>query len=231
MKRFFLLAALFALAAAPAAASPTEITVTAEGRASTMPDMATAAFTISTNAATAAAATSENNVRYDRLLRALHGLDISTSDIRTTSFSLNYNPAPKPPDVPQQGQRYGYFVYRGISVTVHRLAGLGKVVDAAVEAGVTDVNGVSFDTADTRGQFAQALADGVRQARAHAEAMAAAAGLHVVRVKNMQEGTPSRILPSMQAAVFRAAPAPAPTQIEPSAVETRATVTVTYEAQ
>jgi uncharacterized protein YggE len=54
--------------------------------------------------------------------------------------------------------------------------------------------------------------------------------LHIVRVKSIQEGVLSRPLPVMQEAVFRAAPA-APTQIEPSAVETRATVTVTYEAQ
>lgn len=232
MSRFFLFLALIAMLGAPvAAAQLSEITVTADGLASTMPDMARASFTVSTNAATAAAATTENNSRYERLLSGLHALGIAQSDIRTTSFSLNYNPPPKPPDVPQQGQRYGYFVYRGVEVTVHRLALVGKVVDAAVAAGVTDVNSVSFDTSDQRGQFARALHDGVDQARAHAEAMAAAAGLRIVRVRMMQEGAPSRIVPAMQGQVFRSAAAPVPTQIEPSAVETRATVTVTYEAQ
>lgn len=232
MSRLLALGALLVVFAAPAAAAtPSEITVTAEGRSSTMPDMATANFTISTNAATAAAATSENNSRYDRLLEAMGRLGIAKSDVRTTSFSLNFNPPPKPPDVPQQGQRYGYSVYRGVSVTVHQIALAGKTVDAAVDAGVTDVNGVSFDTSDTRGQFAQALRDAIRQARAHAQAMASAAGLHIVRVKAMQEGVLSRPVPLVQAAVFKAEAAPVPTQIEPSAVETRATVTVTYEAQ
>lgn len=232
MNRLFLFLALVAMLGAPAAAArPAEITVTAEGLASTMPDMARASFTISTNAATATSATSENNLRYDRLLRALRALGIAQSDVRTTSFSLNYNPPPKPPDVPQQGQRYGYSVYRGLDVTVSRLALVGKVVDAAVGAGVTDVNSVSFDTSDQRGQFARALRSGVEQARAHADAMAAAAGLRIVRVKVMQEGAPSRIVPAMSGDVFRSAAAPVPTKIEPSAVETRATVTVTYEAQ
>ncbi|HKU67912.1 MAG TPA: SIMPL domain-containing protein [Candidatus Baltobacteraceae bacterium] len=232
MTRLLALAALFMLFAAPAAAAaPSEITVTAEGRSSTMPDMASANFTISTNASSAAAATSENNARYNRLLEALARLGIAKSDIRTTSFSLNFNPPPRPPDAAQPGQRYGYFVYRGVGVTVRQLSLVGKTVDAAVGAGVTDVNGVSFDTSDTRGQFAQALRDAMAQARTHAQAMASAAGLHIVRVKVMQEGVLSHPIPLLQAEVFKAAPAPVPTQIEPSAVETRATVTVTYEAQ
>lgn len=225
------LALLSALGAPAAAAQFSEITVTAEGVATTMPDLARASFTVATSAATAAQATSENNDHYERLVGALHAQGIAQSDIHTTSFSLSYNPPPKPPDSPQPGQRYGYFVYRALEVTVHRVALAGKVVDAAVAAGVTDVNSVSFDASDRPGQFARALRDGVVQARAHAQAMAAAAGLHIVGVKGMQEGAPSRIVPEMQGAVFRSAAAPLPTQIEPSAVETRASVTVTYEAQ
>lgn len=231
MTRFLTILALAALLGAPAGAAPlSQITVTTQGQASAMPDMATASFTISTSAATAGAATSENNTRYDRLMRDLRALSIADTDIRTTSFNLNYNPPPKPPDVPQQGQRYGYSVYRGVSVTVKRLAILGKVVDTAVAAGVTDVNGVSFDTSDERGQFAQALRDGIARARAQADAMAAAAGLHIVRVKTIQEGVPQLVRPGVTADVFAARVA-APTQIPPSPVETNATVTVTYEAQ
>src|SRR5579884_1541999 len=126
MKRLLACVMLVAALAAPAAAATTsEITVTAEGRSSTMPDMATANFAISTFAASAASATSDNNSRYNRLLEALDKLGIAKSDVRTTSFSLNYNPPPKPPDVPQQGARYGYQVMRGVSVTVHQLGLVG----------------------------------------------------------------------------------------------------------
>ncbi len=232
MTRVLAAATLFALLAAPAAAAtPTQITVTAEGRSNTLPDMASAAFTISTNASDAAAATSDNNSRYERLLHAFSGLGIAQGDVRTTSFNMNYNAPPAPPDTPQPGQRYGYFVYRGVSVTIRRLALVGKTVDAALASGVTDLNGVAFDTSDGAGQFARALSDAVKRARAHAEAMAGAAGLHVVRVRSMQEGAPSRPVPMMEAAVFRAAPNAVPTQIQPSSVETTATVTITYDAQ
>ncbi len=216
---------------APAAAAQlSEITVTAEGRASAMPDMATASFAISTYATTAASATSDNNERYERLLHALRGLGISENDVRTTSFNVSYNPPPTPPATPEQGARYGYTVSRGMNVTVRRLSLVGKVIDTAVSAGVTDVNGVTFDTSDTRRQYAQALQDGVQQARAQAQAMAAAAGLHIVRVKSMQVGGPNRVTPVVEGPMFRAAAA-VPTQIQPSSVETTATVTVTYESQ
>jgi uncharacterized protein YggE len=228
MPRLLVAIALAAAMAAPAAAAQlSEITVTVEGRASTMPDVATAAFTISTYASTAASATGDNNERYDRLLKALAQLGIRESDVRTTSFNVSYNPPPKPPAMPEQGARYGYSAYRGLSVTVRRLPSVGQVIDSAVSAGVTDVNGVTFDNADPRREYAQALQDAVQQARVQAQAMAGAAGLRIVRIKSMQEGPPNRVLPVM----MKAAAAPAPTQIEPSPVETSATVTVTYEAQ
>jgi uncharacterized protein YggE len=224
---------LAAATLAPAAAAQiSEITVTADGHSTAMPDMATATFAISTYASTAGSATSDNNERYRRLLNALQQLGLREDDVRTTAFNVSYNPPPKAPAVPEQGVRYGYTVYRGITVTVHRLAAVGKVVDTAVAAGITDVNGITFDNSDPKRQYAQALQDAVQQARSQAQAMAAAAGLRIVRVRTMQEGGPTRILPMARAQVF-AAPAatPAPTQIEPNPVQTTATVTVTYEAQ
>ncbi len=232
MTRLLALAALFALLGAPAvAAQVSQITVTADGHSSAVPDMATANLAISTSADTAAQATSDNNARYARLLQALQPLGIGKNDVQTGSFNLSYNPPPRPPEVPPQGQRYGYSVYRSVSVTVHRVSAVGQVVDAAVASGVTDVNGVSFDTSDSEGQFARALRDAVQIAQRHAQAMAASAGLRILRVRSMQEGFTARPLPMMQEAVFRAAPNAMPTQIQPSAVQTTATVTITYDAQ
>ena len=233
MTRLLTFFALVALLAAPAAATPlAQITVTAQGSASTMPDLATVGFTVNTNASAAGAATSENNARYARIEKQLRALGIAESDIQTTGLSLNYNAPPKPPDVPQPGVRYGYFASRGVNVTVHNLQLVGKVIDTAVSAGVTDMNGVTFSTSRPEQLFASALRDGVQRAREHAEAMASAAGLHVVRVKSMQEGVPTLVRPGIEADVYATAKAaPVPTQIAPSPVQTSATVTVIFEAQ
>jgi uncharacterized protein YggE len=232
MTRLLATLVLVGLAVAPARAAFSDITVTVDGHSSAMPDIARIAFTIATAAADAASATSENNTRYNRLLPALRRLGVAESDIRTTSFNVSYNPPPRAPEMPQPGVRYGYSVYRSVNVTVRRLASVGKAIDGAIAAGATNIDGITFDNSNPRGQYAQALRDGVQQARSQAQAMANAAGLRIVRVKSMQEGAPSRFLPTTTADTFRVAGAPAvPTVIPPTAVETTATVTVTYEAQ
>lgn len=212
------------------------ITVSAQGRASAAPDVATVNLMIATNAPTAAAAASDNNARYERLISALESLNIARGDIRTTYYNVNYSPPPQQTPEPANlvqpaGQRYGYFVNRSMQVTLHRLDLVGKAVDAAVASGVTDIGGVSFGVGNTHAQVARALQSAVTDARRQAEAMAAAAGLHIVRVKSMQQGyaeaPTARVL---MASAAMPAPAP-PTTIEPSSVEVTATVTVTYEAQ
>lgn len=220
--------------AAPAASQTAVVTVTGQGRATAAPDMATETFTIATNADSAAAATSDNNTRYNRFMKAVERLGVAHADIRTTGYNVSYNPPPQPQPQqmpPSPPQRYGYFVNRSIEVTLHNLALVGKVIDGAVASGVTDIGGVSYGISDRRGQFQLALRDAVSDARSQAEAMAAAAGLHVVRVKSMGQGYPQVVQPRMMAAdVYAAAPAP-PTQIEPSNVEVTATVTITYEVR
>lgn len=231
----FLALSVLAAPAVPArAAAPTLITVTGQGHVSVAPDMATETFTIATNADSAAAATSDNNSRYERFLAAIKALGVPASDIRTTGFNVSYTPPPQPQPgnaEPQPPQRYGYFVNRSVEVTLHKLALVGKAVDAAVASGVTDVGSVNFGISDRRTQLQRALRDAVADARTQAQSMASAAGLHLSRIKSMGQGYPSVVQPVMTADMYKmAAPAP-PTSIQPSNVDVNATVTVTYEAQ
>lgn len=213
----------------------TLITVTGQGTSTAMPDMATETFTIATNADNAARATSDNNERYNRLLKALESIGIAHNDIRTTSYNVNYTPPPPPqpqagPAVPPVRERSGYFVYRGITVTLHELSSVGKAIDAAIGAGVTDIGGVSYGVSNRKSQQQNALRAAVTDARTQAEAMAAAAGVHITRIRTMQQGFGAPPVPLMRTmAAPVAAPAP-PTEIEPGSIETQATVTITYEA-
>lgn len=213
----------------------TLITVTGQGSASAMPDMATETFTIATNADSAARATSDNNERYDRLVRALKALGVSSGDVQTTSYNVNYTPPPQQEAQPQGPvapirERYGYFVYRGITVTLHQLSLVGKAIDTAIASGVTDIGGVSYGVSNRKAQQQTALRAAVRDARTQAEAMAGAAGLHIVRIRSMQQGFASPPVPMVMRTMAAPVAAPVPTQIEPSSVETQASVTITYDA-
>ena len=231
--RTLILCCMALLMPATALAATTEITVTGEGTASAMPDMATETFTISTNALTATTAVNDNNTRYNRLVSAMQGIGVPSADLKTTSYNLNYSPPPSPAETSGGGprERYGYFVYRTIEVTLRRTNLVGKAIDTAVASGVTDIGGVTFGVSDRKGQLATALRSAVSDARMQAETMAGAAGLHVVRMKQMQQGY--QIVPPPAPVMMQAkmASAQVPTQIEPSSVEARASVTITYIAQ
>jgi len=225
------LAALLACCALPAGAR-TAITVVGQGSASSMPDVATLDLTIATNAPTASSATSDNNAIYNRLEAALAALGIGGSQVRTTSYNVTYTPPPQPvpgTPIPQPAQeQYGYSVSRGVNVTVKNTASVGRAIDAAVSAGVNNVNSVNFGMADRRSQRAQAVRAAVMDARAQADAIAAAAGLRVVAIRTMLEGyTSGPITPAPMAAARMSVP----TQIPPSNVQTEASVTITFDAR
>lgn len=222
---------LAAMLPANALAATTVITVTGQGTASAMPDTVTESFTISTSAPAAAQAMSENNSRYNRLAGAMHNLGVPNADVQTTSYGLTYTPRPGPGETPEPGERYGYAVSRSIDVTLHDTALTGKAIDAAAAAGVTDVGGVTFSVSDRKGQLSAALRAAVSDAHQQAQAMASAAGLRIIGIKRMQQGYQN--VPPPQPVVMRtmAVQAPVPTEIQPSAIQAQAAVTITYLAQ
>src|ERR1700681_2283508 len=219
-----------ALAQTPAPARPAaRVEVSGQGSVDRMPDQALVTFSIVTNDDVATRATSANNATYKALVARLHGLGIEAAAVKTTGYYLSYNQRPAQPN-PQFGQRYGYVVTRSISVTSDRTDQAGPIVDAGVLAGVTNVGGISFGLRDRPAAYRAALAAAVADAAAQAEAIAAAAHLRLVRV--LAIGAASNApAPRVFAPLARtlAAPAPVPTDVLPSDLTVRASVTVTYE--
>jgi uncharacterized protein len=219
-----------ALAQAPAPVRPAaQITVSGQGSVDRMPDQALVGFSILTNDDVATRATSANNTIYNALLARLHGLGIEAAAIKTTGYYLSYNQRPDQPN-PQYPQRYGYVVTRSVSVTSGRTDQAGAIVDAGVAAGVTNVGGISFGLRDDRAAYRTALAAAVADAALQAEAIASAAHVRIVRVLAIGAGSFSPV-PRVLSPLSRmaAAPAPVPTDVLPSDLTVRASVTVTYE--
>jgi uncharacterized protein YggE len=109
-----------------------------------------------------------NNAVFAALTSALAALRIDAADVKTTYYNVSFNPRPVPPPVPAgaivqaypypMGVRYGYNVNRQLSIAVSRVGDVGAVVDAAVKAGVTNVNGVQYSLKDRAGANEAALA-------------------------------------------------------------------------
>jgi len=228
------LLALLVLTGLPAAAAdapalrPATLTVSGDGSVTRAPDRVMVAFRIESIEPQAARATAENSTVSNALHDALTRLGIAPAAIATTSYAISYNPRPPQPN-PDLPQRYGYIVDRIVEVTVDRTDTAGAIVDAGVSAGVTGVNGVSFELRDPRAAYRAALTAALADAQDQARTLASAAHLRLVRILDI---APAGRLPQpvpLLAGTARMALAAAPTQIDPGNLTAHANVTVRYQ--
>ena len=208
-----------------AAQSVPRLTVTGQGTITRDPDRATLAVTIVTSNDVASTSSSQNNAIYNALLAHLRTIGITQPAIRTTSYAITFVPKPaetatyRPPHT-------GYVVSRALAITIDNLSLVGRATDAAVAAGVEQIDGVSFGLRNERAAYAAALAAAVNDAAMQASTLAAAAHMHLGAIQTMYTGAPRQ--PPLPLRALAAAAPNVPTEIPPSQIEVHATVTVTY---
>jgi len=205
------------------------LNVQGDGVVERAPDVARLSIQIVTNDDSATLSTSKNNDIYNRLQASLAPLGLTGDAVRTTAYGVVFVPHP-PAGLPpaQQQPRYGYVTTRALVVTISNLPTVGKVIDAATSAGVTNVGNVSFDLKDRKSVYRAALAVAMEDARQSAQAVATAGGFALVRIHTVTVGY--QYIPLMQIASVRAAASPpTPTDIQPGGpISVSAHVDVTY---
>lgn len=221
------LVAVAPIAARADAPRATEIVVSGTGSVTLPPDLAMVNGSIQTNSANAADAVGHNNVIYERVVAALTKLGIARGDIALAGYNVSYNPKPPKPDA---STTYGYTVSRDFTVKVRDIAKAGGAVDACTTAGVTSIGGVTFGLNDEGAAQAQATGKAVDDARAKAEALAAAAHLRISGIKSINLSGGGPVYP-MSKMAMDAAPGQAPTQLDTSSVSVSVNVEMTFLAQ
>ena len=221
------MACLLACLPARAATPPSTVTVSGSGTISRDPDRATLSVSIATNNDVAATATSANNRLYNALVERMRAIGITAGAIKTSNYDLNFVPKPPPGDNYKPPQT-GFIVTRGLSITIDNLSNVGGAIDAAVAAGVTQVNGVNFGVRDERAAHAAALAAAVEDAAAQASAIAQAAHMHLGAIRRISSVQSPPVFAARAMTLAVKAPVQVPTEITPSSIEVHATVTVTY---
>lgn len=217
------------MAAAPAfAAEPVPtITVTGQGMASATPDQARIEIGVMTQAPQAEAASAENAARTDAVIKAIRAaLPATDLQLQTSQYSVqpNYQYAENHPP-----KLTGYQVTNLVRVETGALAKVGNAIDLAMKAGANNVQSLQFRMKDEHALRAEALRKAVQTARAEADAIAAAADVHVVRVLSLQaDHAAPPVMYAERAMAFKVAAA-APTPIEQGDVDVQASVTLTVE--
>lgn len=206
----------------------TLLQINADGSSEARPDLATINLGVTTEGQTAQAALQENARRMTALTQALRRAGVAERDIQTSNVSVH------PQQQYREGQEpliTGYQANNTVNARVRNVNNLGRVIDAAVAAGGNTIHGVSFSHAEPEAQLDAARRDAIAEARRRADLYANALNMRVVRIVAVSEGGGySPPIPmSMMAARNMAQDASTP--ISPGEIETRASVSVTFELQ
>jgi len=186
------------------------LSVSGSGKAYLTPDTAYVNIGVHTEGKNAAEAVAANNSHSQKVIDALKNQGVAEKDIQTTNFSI----------YPQQqydtqGKPTGEIIYlvdNSVIVTVRDIDKVGKVLDAAVQAGANSINSVEFEVADKIKALSDARKAAVLDAQTKAEELANAAGVELGEVQTITESSGGSAVP-----VYRAG-APAPMAIEAASV-------------
>lgn len=152
------------------------ITVAGQGSVTVVPDIAYINVGVHTEGDAVTATLTANTDQAKRVSDALIALGIDPKDIQTTSFNVypqvNYSP---------QGELLAtrYTVDNTVYVTVRDIARLGEMLDAVVNNGANNINGISFDTSKKEQAVTEARKIAIQDARRQADELTAAAGVQL----------------------------------------------------
>lgn len=219
-----------AAAPKPRAGNPVarRLTVTGQGDVKAQPDQAEITLGVVTEDPASKAAAAANAAAAQKIQSAVLGLGIAKRDIQTTNYSVQpiYTPEQTGPNgTPRPTAITSYRVTNQVRITVRDLSRLGEIIDAATAAGSNSVDNIAFGMQDPTVLERQALRKAVANARDKADQIAAAAGVRIVGIYELNEGGIQRPYPM----AFSRAAESAPTPINPGETTVTATVTIVYE--
>jgi uncharacterized protein len=203
---------------------PGTIVTTGTGRVAVEPDIAELRLGVAIDRPTVADARAAAAEAMTAILAAVTSAGVERRDIRTTVLSVqprfDYRDG-KPPTLT------GYDLANVVALTVRDLGRVGDVIDGALTAGATSLDGLTFQVDDPRPAEREARTAAVAQARERADILAAAAGVTIAGVHDIVEVGAAPVWPQPKMARAMLA-ADAGTPVEGGTTEVSVTVTVTF---
>lgn len=202
------------------------ISVTGDGLVLIKPDVADLSLGVTIQRPKAKDAAQAAADAMSKVVDALKAEGIADVDIQTANLSLS----PTYDYSTNKQVLTGFEADNIVTVTVRDLTKAGETVDAAVQAGATSVNGITFRVNDPTAVQAQARAAAMKDAKTKADALAQAAGVNITGVQSISEVSspvPTPVTFDTRAAAGMPA-ASVPTPVQPGNIEVDVSVTVTY---
>jgi uncharacterized protein len=154
--------------------SARSLTTLGEAALENAPAIARAVVGVEVGHVSLANATADAQTRSDAVLRSLRNSGIQEHDVRTAHFAVtpDYDYQEKQP-----GRLRGFTVQHLLEVRTRDMRNVGGLLDAAMAAGATRIDGVHFEADDADQLTTNARAAAFRHARAKAEHLARDAGM------------------------------------------------------
>ena len=202
------------------------LTVTGSGIATVTPDKASIAIGVQTADSSSKTAQDKNSKDVNNVIGALLDYGVKEKDISTSSFDLyaNYDYSK---DV---SELTGYTATTMLTVKNLDVKDVGELLEKAAEAGVNQVNGISFDYTETEAALDKALDAAMDRAQEKAEKLAAREGCRLGKILSVSEGDSNGSAAYTGARAYQeSAAADGGMNVMPGESDVTATVTVTYQ--
>jgi len=171
------------------------ISVTGEGEAVSIPDIASFSFSVSADAKLVNDAQDKVTRKIDAILASLKSLGIEDKDIKTTDYSVwpkySYEPVicsnsycPPSKQVPD-----GYTASHGISLKIRKTEDAGKALALVGDGGASNISGISFGVDDPDKLTEEARALAIVDAKKKAKTLSKELGVRLVRVVSFYDNT------------------------------------------
>lgn len=164
-----------------------QLTVTGQGMAEVVPDMARISLGVTQQAATAGDALDAVAQVSNAIFARLEAAGIAPRDMQSSQVNLSpqYDYNRQTDGAPKL---LGFSANTMVSVRVRDLSGLGQIMSAVTKDGANQLNGLQFDLQNRAPAEDAARADAVKDAMARAKVLAEAAGLTLGSVLSIHEG-------------------------------------------
>ncbi len=204
------------------------IFVSADGKATIKPDIATINFSVFSEGVSATTIQADNTRKVNDAIAVVKALGVDAKDIQTSGYNLS----PKYTYEQKTGKSSidGYQVTQTVTVKVRNLDDAAKIVGSLPGVGVNKISGPEFSVEDTEKYLASARTEAFVKARAKAQMLARAAGVGLGRVVTFSEssgGFPPPLM-YMRASSAMGGEPPIP-NFEPGMQEASVSVSVTFE--
>jgi uncharacterized protein YggE len=193
------------------------------------PDIATVRLGISVEGDSASSVQAQANAVASAILDAVQSEGIAERQVQTARLQLFPIYARQVPGENNTPRIIGYRASNTVTIRVESLSEVGDVIDAGLEAGANQLEGVGFGLDDDREAREDALRQAVGEARSKAEVMADALDVDLDGILSISEGgvfIQQPVMPVMEARL--AAQADSSTPVAPGEVEVRANVSIQY---